>query len=617
MKKKLIYLLLAVIMLLPMISYAGPQACHHADSMPPIEKYGQPIVVDLATVGVGWPYTGYYYGELKLSNGVTRIYKEYIPEGTIFNDYHVIITIPDGYNTEDFLVKSGWKALADEHKLVLFIMEPLNQKWGLVDGETLYIAAAYAKKLTTKGFVYIVGYDNGGQALQQVMMTNAISIASAAFINASKISSSYLTSMGTQFYKANTSDNSIYYNDVPVPIWIIDANMDSDTLGVIDYWKHVNETMPRGVGFNGGKIYYQDKTRAALNHFTPSGPVASVAALQRKVHAADPNFSRMLYEKFLSRTTRFGGTAWSSVVMPRLDFKKLHVKNYSFVDQGIRREYCVYVPKHLKHSRKPLPVVYTWPGGDGNQFWNLEVTRLTDFADKYGWIIVSTAGEPSLNKMPTNTGLKGAPIAKWLSFNDTGVATTPGYVDVIEFMKALMEQVETKYNVDTTRRYLNGFSNGAAGLHEVVRAIPEYFATFTRYSGDLVGYSSTPLDMGTCDLPIYAVVGENNGPAVNLDGTFRTNCSQAFPLYLTKNLGYSAADANYLIAHPAVNGQVKDLNTGIIQKTWEWQDAYGTPIFRTTTTSKRGHSVMPPDTEVMAEWNTHWSRVGGKVVYED
>ena len=60
---------------------------------------------------------GYYNFDCFVKEGVIRTAKFYIPEGTVYNQPTIFITIPGGEDTYDFLVKSGWKQMADEKKL--------------------------------------------------------------------------------------------------------------------------------------------------------------------------------------------------------------------------------------------------------------------------------------------------------------------------------------------------------------------------------------------------------------------------------------------------------------------------------------------------------------------
>ena len=84
---------------------------------------------------------GYYNFDCFVKEGVTRTAKFYIPEGTVYNQPTIFITIPGGEDTYDFLVKSGWKQMADEKKFHIVMMEPKDGKWGDPEEEAEYFTA--------------------------------------------------------------------------------------------------------------------------------------------------------------------------------------------------------------------------------------------------------------------------------------------------------------------------------------------------------------------------------------------------------------------------------------------------------------------------------------------
>jgi polyhydroxybutyrate depolymerase len=114
----------------------------------------------------------------------------------------------------------------------------------------------------------------------------------------------------------------------------------------------------------------------------------------------------------------------------------------TIVSSGEKREYLLYVPK--SHDRaKPTPLVInlhtamSWPTSSMNiSQWNL-------VADEQGFIVVYPAG--------TGHGPK--------SWEMTGSETPSRMPDVI-FISELIDKLEASYNIDKTRIYANGMSNG-------------------------------------------------------------------------------------------------------------------------------------------------------------
>ena len=114
----------------------------------------------------------------------------------------------------------------------------------------------------------------------------------------------------------------------------------------------------------------------------------------------------------------------------------------TIVSSGEKREYLLYVPKSYDRA-KPTPLVInlhtamSWPTSSMNiSQWNL-------VADEQGIIVVYPAG--------TGHGPK--------SWEMTGSETPSRMPDVI-FISQLIDKVEASYNIDKTRIYANGMSNG-------------------------------------------------------------------------------------------------------------------------------------------------------------
>jgi polyhydroxybutyrate depolymerase len=112
------------------------------------------------------------------------------------------------------------------------------------------------------------------------------------------------------------------------------------------------------------------------------------------------------------------------------------------VSSGENREYLLYVPQTYDRA-KPTPLVISlhtsmsWPTSAMN------ISQWNQVADEQGLIVVYPAG--------TGRGSK--------SWKMTGSETPSRMPDVI-FISDLIDKVEASYNIDKTRIYANGMSNG-------------------------------------------------------------------------------------------------------------------------------------------------------------
>ncbi len=138
------------------------------------------------------------------------------------------------------------------------------------------------------------------------------------------------------------------------------------------------------------------------------------------------------------------------IVIAIVTFSVLDRTNGTIVSSGETREYLLHVPDSYDTST-PTPLVLSlhsggvWPAHQKNlSHWN----RL---ADQLGFIVV----------YPKGNDLPGVPLASviaakmWHSF-ETGA----GLERDVRFISQLIDTLRTAYNIDTTRIYANGMSNG-------------------------------------------------------------------------------------------------------------------------------------------------------------
>jgi polyhydroxybutyrate depolymerase len=131
------------------------------------------------------------------------------------------------------------------------------------------------------------------------------------------------------------------------------------------------------------------------------------------------------------------------VVVPfeAASFYRTNRDNGSFVSSGERRESLLYVPSSYDPS-KPTPLVISMHGAGLWGAAQRETSQWNDLADKQRFIVV----------YPSGIGGKGVRI--WRA--EPG----PGLRKDVRFISELIDTLERSYNIDSTRIYANGLSNG-------------------------------------------------------------------------------------------------------------------------------------------------------------
>ena len=123
---------------------------------------------------------------------------------------------------------------------------------------------------------------------------------------------------------------------------------------------------------------------------------------------------------------------------------------------GDIREYYVHIPRTYESSRRmPVVLMLHGSGGDGEKFYNIS-----------GWVQQGEAEDvitvfPSAWKYDCiiDDGVQKRNAEKWTSY-DLKLCNNARRRDDVKFLRNVIEQVSTTYNIDERRIYMVGFSNG-------------------------------------------------------------------------------------------------------------------------------------------------------------
>lgn len=190
---------------------------------------------------------------------------------------------------------------------------------------------------------------------------------------------------------------------------------------------------------------------------------------------------------------------------------------YTMVVDSVEREYWVHVPSGYDSAvQTPLVFMLHGTGGNGEKFY-----------DNSGWKELGEE-ENFISVFPSSMRYKiivlgeGAKTTtKWNTVPDCDWIFQPGETgkDDVKFLRNVITEMKGKFNIDTSRIYLNGFSNGgnmaakcSILMSDVLAAVVQNASSF------LLDTVYTPLRK----LPVMYQVGNedygpgNTGPTVPL-----------------------------------------------------------------------------------------------------
>lgn len=207
--------------------------------------------------------------------------------------------------------------------------------------------------------------------------------------------------------------------------------------------------------------------------------------------------------------------------------------NASITHDGIQRDYILYVPAAYDGSQA-VPLVFNFHGLGSNATQQVLYGDFRPIADTANFLIVH----------PEGTLFSG--VQHW----NVGGFTTGSTVDDVGFTSALLDTLAAQYNVDLTRVYSTGMSNGGYMSYLLACQLSDRIAAVASVTG-----SMTTSTFDDCDAQHPTPVMQIHGTA---DATVPYN-GNAFSKSMEEVVLYWA-DFNNCI-QPADTTPLPDINT--------------------------------------------------------
>lgn len=535
--------------------------------------------------------------ELPLNVGnCPRTAKYYVPKDLPQGAATVVLNIPDGFRTVDFLERSGWMDKADTERFCLFAVEPAAGGWKSPDVESAYISAAVgALKLGQHLLVafapYVVGYGRIGALLHKIVMSDPLHTAAAVFLDASDIDAAcradYLQhcfSTADRF-DPNGEPLTLPYSVVPVPMWIASENPDPDTDSMISYWRSAAKAY-NVMTCGEDTVFFQN----GETEYTPEGNILQVIVSRRRFACDSPETTDRIYA-FLKQYYRYGMGPLSNAVSLRTEPEDIGAERKFFTDRhGIDREYLVYVPAAYRDGHKKLPVILAYHGASQSMRNMMANGMWYRIADEQGIILVYP--ESTLMAMPNqlSRGLTFAYRPIWELYTD------PNNNALIDYADEMLNQVIADYPADPSRIYCTGHSMGCMMTNYLGSSVVSHrFAAVGATSGCLQTRTTT----GTQPVPAFMTAGQFDlwDYRVESDGPITAQTD----MWLVRN-------------GLATEENVKEVRTSAAEeysegrfRNYVWKDAAGIPWVRYAWIAKKHHVHNLNDNRIFwDQWFSLW-----------
>ena len=409
----------------------------------------------------------------------------------------LVVLAPDGVTAEALYQDSEWAQIADDGNFSVSFIEAPGGKWNLEEPEDniQFIEKVFSSYLGGKLFLdwneralYLIGYGEGGAMASEYAMYYPARLSGYMTIGAPAVPAAYLNARtedpgsypfihsGSKTYLENFANA-----EIPVPVWIVAAGEQDEAL--VEYWKNANNTVDAGLT-NGKADVFKVNTVSA-NDLNTDQLVADVWVSSDEDALTYSSEDNAAYWAFLSLVRRFGGNPGTSL---RASFEPedLGMVKVDVEVDGLPRFFYVYTPTYYT-GEEALPLVLASHGysstgaaftGD-SEWWRL--------AEKRNFMVVFTQAYPH----------KGNNVPVWYTNNTTlanGLfnGTEEQNQADIDYYLAVLDYMDANYNLDKTRVYNYGHSNGSMMSSCLADNIPEKFAAVSMDSGWDVAWGGDP-----------------------------------------------------------------------------------------------------------------------------
>ncbi len=145
---------------------------------------------------------------------------------------------------------------------------------------------------------------------------------------------------------------------------------------------------------------------------------------------------------------------------------------HTLTHDGIERTYLLHLPSAYDGLR-PTPLVLSLHGGGGNAESQRRVDRFDKLADEKGFIVVYPNG---------TTGRFQDAVLTWNGGTCCGYAAA-NRTDDVGFIRALIAELQSNYNIDPKRIYATGSSNGGIMSYRLACDASDLFAAIGPVAG--------------------------------------------------------------------------------------------------------------------------------------
>ena len=450
-------------------------------------KYDVTRMPDVSENPYASPYYGLWYKEIPCGDTLRRYYL-YTPESYFPQMRNLSIFLPEGMGAEEFLEKSPWAGISEKESVLLILLVPGEGGYADTESEEAYYRAAFNATFndTENEFAaicsdsrYIMGAGKGADLALRIALKDPARYSGLALFGPAFIDAETLNAFGAKLLPDGRGKEAKgYYNwNCALPAFV-SADPESSR-DLTEYLKLINDTEEGFLQAQYSRVYFE--RHGIFNDNRTHKPVSRLLVRDAEDPLSDFTDEAVvleLWNQLFSRIIRFPEDPYGALRV-HIRPKDLSVRMYekfmphaAFVSP-VKRMFGLYVPASYDGS-EALPLLVATHGFTATYEYFFKNTEFWRVAEDRGFIVAFTQATPNDGSRVGTPRWRSGALKKLPGFNrkdDLAMLDSE-----IAYFRWVVSQVEEDYNIDKTRVYCTGHSNGGQMTYCLSELMQDVFA---------------------------------------------------------------------------------------------------------------------------------------------
>lgn len=447
-------------------------------------------------------FSGLYEETVEI-DGKTRRFLTYLTPGLEYDHSCVIVAPPSGVLAEEFLKDSLWLEFADEKKVFLHILIPEENKWNDDGQDADYMNRVYVKIQSRDNYVviqdniYAIGVGDGSVIAQQAVMKMTSEWSGLATFG--DLSSKAMLNAEITQKQENAGKVELVLSAAKcqIPVWMHWTENTGENRSVAEYWKKQNKSDEEAFSNKYANEIYMPSTCVKKSQINEE-QIAQV----RITNGFSGTVTKEIFDvvwPYVSKARRHRSYGSKALRYNKAPEDYGAVRRTMELD-GYTRVWYEYVPEHVKTLNSPVPLITIQHGRGSSAEAFFDISAMSCVAEERDFIVCFP--EAGVHQQKPG-GLRNV-----LLWNGEYEGEN---IDDVAFILKMIEDVKSRYKIDSQRIYACGQSSGGMMTSELALKAPDIFAAVSPWSAIKDPDHVIALPESICPpVPYLFLFGEND-----------------------------------------------------------------------------------------------------------